>query len=82
MRGLGVEIEAMALVGVDASYSNNLLDILQRCRSMQNWHRKKHSHVQFFLKGRFKVVIMYLLVTGLVVGTEVMALVGVALQVI
>jgi len=36
----------------------------------------------FFKKGRFKVVIMYLLVTGLVVGTEVMALVGVALQVV
>jgi len=32
-----------------------------------------------FLKGRFKVVIVYLLVTGLVVGTEVVALVGVAL---
>jgi hypothetical protein len=40
--------------------------------------KKKHSHVQF-LKGRFKVVIVYLLVTGLVVGTEVVALVGVAL---
>jgi len=43
---------------------------------------ERNIHMCSFFKGRFKVVIMYLLVTGLVVGTEVMALVGVALQVI
>ena len=73
--GFGVETEAIALVGVDGSSSNNLLDMLHEDRKLWNCRFEKKDEY-------FKFKLQVYLVTGLGVEAQVMALVGVALRVV